>query len=324
MSLRSLKFTEGSWVLNETHFSDLNLLVGLSGVGKTRVLRAIEILRDIGLGRELHLDNISWEIVFNIDDHIYKWTGVRNASWIFLEEYISIDDKLVIERDHNKQIFYFNNKSLPKLKWTESSVTLLSGEDEIMQLQNTLHSIISEPIFSPLLWLVNTNTKLNPEANSLDELQSNHKSSLIEKGFALQNIFHSHFEEIKQSFIEIFPFVNDLRIEEISSPHKPEPMLTILIKDKANKNKWIDGFSISSGMLRTLKLLLELALAPKGTIFLIDEFENSLGINCLPQVADMIEDRQGEIQFILTSHHPYVINNIPWSSWKVVTRQGNT
>ena len=68
--------------------------------------------------------------------------------------------------------------------------------------------------------------------------------------------------------------------------------------------------------------LLELALASPGTVIVIDEFENSLGVNCLPALSDLLLDHARELQFILTSHHPYVINNIPSTWWKVVTRQG--
>jgi hypothetical protein len=28
------------------------------------------------------------------------------------------------------------------------------------------------------------------------------------------------------------------------------------------------------------------------------------------------------LQFIATSHHPYIINNIPYEYWKIVTRKG--
>ncbi|MGB3265930.1 MAG: ATP-binding protein, partial [Microcoleus sp.] len=52
-----------------------------------------------------------------------------------------------------------------------------------------------------------------------------------------------------------------------------------------------------------------------------DEFENSLGINCIDVVTDLIVENRN-IQFILTSHHPYIINNIGMEHWKIVTRQG--
>ena len=29
-----------------------------------------------------------------------------------------------------------------------------------------------------------------------------------------------------------------------------------------------------------------------------------------------------DLQFIITSHHPYIINNISYKNWKIVTRNG--
>ncbi len=67
----------------------------------------------------------------------------------------------------------------------------------------------------------------------------------------------------------------------------------------------------------------ELYLSPEGSIILIDEFENILGVNCLNSVTDLILENP-RLQFIITSHHPYIINNIGNKYWKIVTRQGNT
>jgi AAA15 family ATPase/GTPase len=74
-------------------------------------------------------------------------------------------------------------------------------------------------------------------------------------------------------------------------------------------------------MLKTLIHISELYLSPEGTVILIDEFENSLGINCIDVVTDLIRENRN-IQFILTSHHPYIINNIGMEHWKIVTRKG--
>jgi predicted ATPase len=79
---------------------------------------------------------------------------------------------------------------------------------------------------------------------------------------------------------------------------------------------------ISSGMLKTFWHLVEIYLSPKDSVILIDEFENSLGVNCLDAVTEDINDSPNQLQFIITSHHPYVINNIRPSHWKIVTRQG--
>ena len=54
---------------------------------------------------------------------------------------------------------------------------------------------------------------------------------------------------------------------------------------------------------------------------LVDEIENGLGVNCMPEVTEALRLRT-DLQFILTSHHPYIINNLPTRAWKLVRRQG--
>jgi predicted ATPase len=98
--------------------------------------------------------------------------------------------------------------------------------------------------------------------------------------------------------------------------------MTYAIKERAYDG-WITEANISSGMTRTLILLVELALAPAGSVIVIDELENSLGINCLPAIVDRMLARAGELQFIVTSHHPYIINNIPSEYWRLVRRAGS-
>ena len=53
----------------------------------------------------------------------------------------------------------------------------------------------------------------------------------------------------------------------------------------------------------------------------MDEFENSLGVNCIDELTNDILNSERNIQFVLTSHHPYIINNIPYQNWKIVTRK---
>ncbi len=46
------------------------------------------------------------------------------------------------------------------------------------------------------------------------------------------------------------------------------------------------------------------------------------GVNCMPDVVRFLNTRP-DLQFILTSHHPYVINNLPIATWKLVRRRGS-
>ncbi|MFM6268539.1 MAG: AAA family ATPase, partial [Dolichospermum sp.] len=84
---------------------------------------------------------------------------------------------------------------------------------------------------------------------------------------------------------------------------------------------WIREDRMSSGMLRTLIHLSEIYLSNPGTVILINEFENSLGINCINILTDDLIHENKTLQFLATSHHPYIINNIPYEYWKIVTRK---
>ena len=75
-------------------------------------------------------------------------------------------------------------------------------------------------------------------------------------------------------------------------------------------------------MLRTLIQISEIFLLNTGSVILVDEFENSLGINCIDVLTDDIIHENKNLQFIATSHHPYIINNIPYEYWKITTRKG--
>jgi len=93
------------------------------------------------------------------------------------------------------------------------------------------------------------------------------------------------------------------------------------IKEK-NISQWISSRDISSGMQKIFLLILDTYLLQDSGILLIDEYENSLGINAINFLPDLINSINTKCQFIITSHHPYIINSIPIESWKVFHRNG--
>ena len=135
------------------------------------------------------------------------------------------------------------------------------------------------------------------------------------------DFFHDGFNDIMENYLNIFPEIKDIKItrETIS---KDESLIFCEIQD-ADSEEWIPQDRMSSGMFRTLMYIIEIMTAPEGSVILIDEFENSLGINCMSEITDFILDHADGLQFIITSHHPYIINNIPWQDWQIVSRKGS-
>lgn len=283
MKIKSLQFVnhQEKWQIEKISFDQLNLLVGASGVGKTRILRTLDLICDVAQGRKRQLDNVEWRIEFSHLSQEYRWE-IKTAS--SMEESFSteigqteiIDERLIKVEEHQEiDIIYrsvsdskLNNQKLPKLKRTESAINLLSEEDLV-----------------------------NP----------------VWQGFK-QFIFN----EIKETYIQIFPIVQDIRV----SINLQNYRLLLEIQEQGSED-WIPQQQISSGMFRILIFLVDILSVPGESIIVIDEFENSLGINCMPEITDFIQEKSPNIQFILTSHHPYIINNMPWNTWQIVTRCGH-
>ncbi|MBF0293623.1 MAG: ATP-binding protein [Magnetococcales bacterium] len=325
MTIESFEINDNGWILNRTSFGPLSLLVGVSGVGKTKIIKAIEKICKAAVNGADHAAGCSWKISLQIDGHEYYWEGVLDDFGDHFEsEKIILDGYRLVNRNYITGEFLYKDNKLPKLKWTESAISLLRDEADIAPLTQSLNQIIiSDNNFYFINTIDNSYFYLD-NMTSLDDLQKAPHMHLLVKIWTLQEKFKNDFENIKLKFKEIFPFTENIKIRAFKGNSTQSGISYILFITEKETKKEIPGPNLSTGMLKTLKILFELSLAPKGTLFLIDEFENSLGINCLPQIAETINERQGDIQFILTSHHPYVINNINWKNWKLVTRHGST
>lgn len=348
MYIKSLIYEDQStdWKLEKIEFKPLTLLVGVSGVGKTQILKALLNLKRISRGKSLN--GLKWEVEFSSSTgHDCKWSGAFENKG-FISEFISeifddedekdrpyinneqliIDGALVIER--NKDGILFNKEKTVKLSQQESVISLLKEEEQIKDIHED---------FKKILFDDNAGNSSRFERFGFDdeiELKSKKYKSLKAIRNSDENIKtklcllyknqKKSFEEIVNVYIDIFQHVENIKIEPISNDYKKIPIIFrklpfIQIKEK-NVSHWIDEFKISSGMLRTLMHIAELHLCADDTVILIDEFENSLGINCINQITRSILASERNLQFIITSHHPYIINDIGLAHWKIVTRKG--
>jgi len=345
MYIKSLIYEDQStgWKLEKIEFKPLTLLVGISGVGKTQILKALLNLKEISHGKSLN--GLKWEIEFKTSKgHDCKWCGAfENKGFIselitaFVKdeygkdkpyinnEQLFIDGKQIIDR--NSTGITFNDKKTVKLSQQESVISLLKEEDVIKEI----HEDFEEILFEDNTMTINgfqindeITLKLKKYKNLKDIRNSN--ENIKTKLCLLYKNQKKLFEEIENAFIDIFPYIENIKIEPIGDCYKQLPFFQesplIQIKEK-NVSHWIDEFIISSGMLRTLIHIAELYLCADNTVILIDEFENSLGINCINDLTSSLVSSERNLQFIITSHHPYIINNIGISHWKLVTRKGS-
>ncbi len=277
-----------------------------------------------------------WKIVFQDKNKEIIWSAetasLQNEAGSFRRKFLA--EKIVIDGveivDRKEEDFLFEGNRLPRLSDSESSVILLARESSLYPIRCFLYYLIHEEHgeFSQSF----SETSFNIYTDSLPKKKSiislNSRPFLI-KLYNLQEQFPEKYQQIKEDFLAIFNSVEDIKIglPNDFEPFYPDTLhkagLILLHFGIKENGKWIIGNRISLGMRRTLYYLFELALAPHGTVFLIDEIENSMGVNCLPQLMDIMLRHSNDFQFIITSHHPYVINNIPLEYWKIVQRDGS-
>ncbi len=345
------------WTLKEVSFSALNLLVGTSGVGKTRILRALQSVRGAGISDTRRANGCEWLLELESEGMKFLWTAetslvVQNPLSLlhnldeddedqdaarprFLRERIVRDGETVLV-ERSEEEFIFNGNRLPKLKNTESAITLLHDEESIAPINRALRRVIfsdaAEATSAFVPYDVSYLSNIRQRYQDLDKLREATDLPIVIKAYILQEDYPDEFRQIRGEYLEIFDTVNDVKVGKLSelnpsAAHDVPPFamdwLVIGVQEDGVSG-WVTNPRFSSGMARTLFHLIELTMAPPGTVIVVDEFENSLGVNCLPQLTNHILKRSRELQFILTSHHPYVIDNVPRSRWKIVTRHGST
>ncbi|MGB5684711.1 MAG: AAA family ATPase, partial [Candidatus Electrothrix sp.] len=313
-----------------------------SGVGKTRILNSILDLKRIAAGDSLI--GVKWHIEFlSSSGTQYTWEGEFENSGVstirsllgdldiggasIVSELVYRENELIVERNNSDIIF--NKIKTVRLSADQSVLHLLREEEQIKEAASEFKKIIfynteRHDFYRHFHSLKSLDEKLN-RYDDIEEVR-NLPLSLTEKLYFVYKRKRQLFDDIASSFIDIFPHVEDVQVASILTeiPMKKAPeaiLIQIQIKEKYASD-WIDEYNISSGMLKTLVYIAQLQLCADSSLILIDEFENSLGINCIDELTSSIVSAERGLQFIITSHHPYIINNIKHTDWKIVTRKG--
>lgn len=325
MFIKSFEYEDlrTGWKLEHTTFDAFNLLVGNSGVGKTKILRALTSVAGLALGR-VFMD-LRWQLEFLRGDVTYRWTGrvIRDRTApLFAEERFESGNAVLFQRTTDR--FSFQGTGLPRLSNRLSGLELLSGEESIRPLRDSLGDLFIESdipalpihIIRPMSEPAEVRTR-----DELTQLRKTHPIHILEIAYMVYSGLPELWQAIMDAFRGIFPSVRDVVALRSSSEGDDTTIYSLELFEEGATAP-IPHEDIASGMSRTLGHLIELAVAPEGAVILIDEFENSLGANCMPDVVRLLHSRP-DLQFIITSHHPYVINNIPKDTWKLVQRRGS-
>ena len=341
--MRIISYEAGGETKNELKFSKMNfgkmnLIVGDSATGKTRLLNTIFNGAIFVVRKEHKLFLGYWDMILEHSSNQYHWVmetakSEGDEEGKIVKEHLSIiegDTKnVLVERTYDS--FIYKGDELPKLSPRESSISLLQDEDLIKPLYKGLSLIMRRNFSGPSLQEEtsyqtvpqNFLKKIKKTKDLYDLFSSNLNLSCIL--YILSEIFNDIYEKVCSQFKAIFPFVTDVKILEADrfGFHFPGIVPIFALKEKFH-NKWIQLNEFSAGMTKVLLILTDIFRLPEeGVVYLIDEYENSLGISAINFFPNVLFESESPSQFIITSHHPYIIGNVPVKDWIILHRKGN-
>ena len=321
------------WEFQDTKLDGVNLLVGASGSGKTRYLNSIfNISSSIVQGQPFRSGH--WELTIKTDEYEYLWEydGGKNQIQREIVARKRIDSQEEFENliDRTPDTFSFCGDKLPRLHSDTSGITLLREEKKITPLYDTFSKLQrrrfhDEGLRDALrLWSLQD---VSQELSNLFHSENDdgiltlwkQQLPLSAKLFFLSGKFPERYSLAVEVFQQVFPSIKKCDV----SIQSPDQLPIFFIKEE-KINRDVPLPELSSGMQKVLLIITDIITLPKGSIYIIDEYENSLGINAIDFLPEFLADYGTDIQFLITTHHPYLINNMPMETWRVFHRNGSS
>ncbi len=341
MRILSYEFKEPQttgWTFEKVDLGRLNLIVGDSGSGKTRFLNTLFSLGMNVTGKRNHLFHGSWKTRLEQNGNVYKWEiridHVSTGNPIVQKELLineSAPEFPIIQRDETT--FLFEGRTLPKLSRENTSIELLQDEDVIHPLHDGFGKLLrrdfsKDGLRAYIRYEVIPADFLEQQVQDLGQLFRK-ALGLNSKLHILKKSFPETYQKICSYYQELFPFIEEIAVRDVKNIRLQidvdsvgiSPVFSIKEKQVTD---WIPVPELASGMQKALLILTDLYSLPEGSIYLIDEYENSLGVSVIDFLPECLNKLEKDIQVIITSHHPYVINQIPIKDWIVFHRDGST
>lgn len=317
--------------------NDITLLVGLSGVGKTQILNAIEYSLKLAINKNIRLEPFAVNLCVEIENDEYVWEykieqdpvediiETREIKYIFTYEKLTKNKTQTVAYRNGEEVQVFGYEKVPNPKRDESLLVQYSEDDFFRPVIVGITKLYPIEVDIDVRGAIDRESFNMFKAKIKQSMQNNQQISFEKyshlpvtlKLYIVKEFFPEKYAEIFDAVKELFMEVNSIDIVEDTS--REVYMVAIDVYGKK-----LMQHEISNGMLKTIYYIVELVTMSNDSLVLIDEFENGLGVNCIDVLAEILLDERKDLQFIITSHHPKIINQISSNKWKIIERNIST
>ncbi|MEH2466070.1 ATP-binding protein [Nostoc sp.] len=331
------------WRLDGCQLDNVNLIVGKNASGKSKILRAINLISGLLSGdASLRPDRMSreWKLTFDSDDadnkKIYILTVDQGQ---VVKENFSIGSKNYLDR----------NESGVGMIWAEKlqiSMEFQTPADEVAAFQR--RDSIQHPVFDEIYnWASSLSyyqfgTDLGRNNVAVDSRIKKIRKSINKRdGENVIEVFKLGKSKSGQSFIEAIKSdmssigynISDIDIQTPSLLFFDEEdevsdkidLKWLYVQERDLKDKTEQNL-ISQGMFRALSLIIQInysLLAKKPSCILIDDIGEGLDFERSSAMIKLLisKAQTGFVQLVMTTNDRFIMNGVPLEYWSVIERK---
>lgn len=340
MRLQSIKYieypdTQKEWTLTDCSFKDINLIVGINSVGKSRTIRIIRGLAKLLISDGVvSFNNGEYNVLFQDEKKLIKYS-LKYVNNKIIYEKLFIDETLKLDR-----------KSKGK------SRIFIEGKIENFTEFHIEHNILAcvkkrDKIQHPYLeylynWAKNTyafefGTELGQkdfglDAESLRELRLRNPENLVSIfNKAIKRNPLKYKKAVKEDFSLIGYPISDAGTTNIKATLQDGQGvflegLYVQEKDLMKKTTQAD---MSQGMFRVYSLIIQinaLMMVKRPGCILIDDIGEGLDNRRAKSLISLLikKAKASQIQLIMSSNDQFVMNEVPIEYWSLMHRIKST
>lgn len=264
----------------------VNLLIGPNNSGKTNLLKAVEFL---GNYRRSEVPTSQFQQDCFKHENVEVLVGAEAVEQSYVGKYRLNDSKEGVERWR-----YYNGKEESDVNATPELREFLKTLDEIQLYRpNPLKFTEAEPIISSV---------------TIQEDVSN----LVPFLETLRDEYRENFAKIEEDIRKCLPEFQDIRFKTVAPTTNSNDKRTFkkwgLFSEVSKMTYWAE--ELSEGVLYFVALLCIIHQPNPPKLLLLEEPERGIHPRRIKEVMDFIFNlsQSKGIQIIMTSHHPYVLN----------------
>lgn len=337
------KGLQSEWSLDGCQLGNVNLIVGKNATGKSKILRAINLISGLLSGdTSLRPDRMSREWKLTFDSH-----DVDNKKIYIL----TVDQGQVVKENFTigSKNYLDRNESGVGVIWAEklqTSIDFQTPTDEVAAFQR--RDSIQHPVFDEIYnWASSLNYYQFGTDLGRRKLAVNSPVRKIRKNISLRDgdnvieVFKLGKSQLDQSFIEAIKSdmssigynISDIGIQTPSLLFSDEEdeisdkieLKCLYVQESDLKEKTEQGL-ISQGMFRALSLIIQInysLLAKKPSCILIDDIGEGLDFERASAMIDVLINKAqtGLVQLVMTTNDRFIMNGVPLEYWSVIERK---